>query len=107
MNPNATGPISGTLWTVWERIFTKDEKQAEPAQRWIGCDLLHYQKDFGWGYKDMDEAMGPCYYSCPLSYLDLVPIDKFGGNAQWRELVRTYHTRHAEKRRARQAAKCV
>ena len=37
----------------------------------------------------MEESMHPYYYSCPLSYLELVPIDQYGGNAEWREGVRT------------------
>lgn len=101
------GVFSGILWTVWERTFSKDEQQVESAQRWIACDLLRYQRDYGWGYKDMDECMHPYFYSCPLSYLDLVPIDQFGGNAEWRELVRNYHKQQTEKRRARKAAKCI
>lgn len=95
------GTFSGVLWTVWERTFTKDGQDTEPSQRWIGCDLLRHQRDYGWGYKDMEESMHPYFYSCPLKYLDLVPIEQFGGHAEWREGVRAYHARAAEKRRAR------
>ncbi len=99
------GVFSGVLWTVWERTFTKDEKQAAPPQRWIGCDLLQSQRDYGWGYKDLEESMHPYFYSCPLKYLDLVPLDEYGGNAEWRDLVRSWHSRQAEKRRACRAAR--
>jgi hypothetical protein len=34
--------------------------------RWHGKDLQ------GWGYKDVDETMGPCAMSCPVSYIELV-----------------------------------
>jgi hypothetical protein len=95
------GMFSGVLWTVWERTFTKDRTEVQPTERWIGCDLLRSQKSFGWGYKDMDESMGPYFYSCPLKYLNLVPIEKFGGNAEWRATVRRYHQRQDEKRRIR------
>jgi hypothetical protein len=95
------GVFSGVLWTVWERSFTKNEAEVQPNERWIGCDLLRSQRGFGWGYKDMDESMGPSFYSCPLKYLDLVPIERFGGNAEWRATVRRYHQRQAEKRRVR------
>jgi hypothetical protein len=80
------GIYSGVLWAVWERTFTKDGQTVRPVERWITCDLLRYQKDC-WGYKDMEESMHPYFYSCPLSYLALVPIDHFGGNETWRELV--------------------
>jgi hypothetical protein len=95
------GTFSGVLWTVWGRSFTKDGAEVQPNERWIGCDLLRSRKGFGWGYKDLDEAMGPYVYSCPLKYLSLVAIEKFGGNAEWRAIVHRYHQRQAEKRRNR------
>jgi hypothetical protein len=49
----------------------------------------------------MEESMGPFYFSCPLSYLDLVPIDRYGGNSEWREQVIDHHRRQAEKRKSR------
>ena len=105
-SPIVTGavrfPVS--LWAVWERTFTKDGQTAQPTERWITCDLLRHQKDYGWGYKDMDESMHPYYYSCPLGYLEMVPIDQYGGNAEWRECVRRYHAQQAEKRQQRCSA---
>ncbi len=60
----------------------------------------------GWGYKELEESMHPYFYSCPLGYLNLVPIEQYGGNAQWRSLVKQYHARSIEKRRAKKAARC-
>ena len=101
------GSFSGVLWSVWERTFTKDGHEVEPTQRWIQCDLLRHSKhDEGWGYKDMEESCGPYYFSCPLKYLRMVPIEEYGGNASWREQVVLHHQRSAEKRRQRRAAKC-
>ena len=94
---------SGVLWAVWERTFTKEGQIICPTERWITCDLLRYQKDFGWGYKDMEESMHPYYYSCPLGYLEMVPVDQYGGNSQWREGVQRYHALQAEKRQRRSA----
>ncbi|WP_447859728.1 hypothetical protein [Nitrospira calida] len=71
------------LWTVWEQTFADGR-----TERFIGCDVLHKAED-GWGYKGMEELMGPCYHTCPLEYLDLVPP----ANESWREKVRTYHAR--------------
>ena len=101
------GVFSGVLWSVWERSLTKENAETEPRQRWIQCDLLQYQRNYGWGYKDMEESMHPYFYSCPLGYLKLVPIEQFGGHEQWREGVRQYHARLAEKRQARRAARLV
>lgn len=94
------GVFSGVLWSVWERTFTKDGDEVQPSERWIQCDLLRCDRG-EWGYKDMEEAMHPYYYSCPLSYLDHVPIDRYGGNAEWREQVAEHHRRRADKRNCR------
>lgn len=91
------GRFSGVLWAVWERTFTKDNQEVQPTERWITCDLLRYRMSDDWGYKDMDESMGPYYYSCPLGYLEMVPIDPYGGNEKWREVVKAHHARRAEK----------
>ena len=48
---------------------------------------------------DMDESMFPFFFSCPLGYLDKVPIDQYGGNHEWREGVRDYHARQKAKQR--------
>lgn len=98
------GAFSGVLWSVWQRTFERNNEQAQPTERWIVCDLLRYQKDYGWGYKDLDESMHPYYYSCPLGYLDLVPIDQYSGNAEWREGVKAHHARASEKRRQKTPA---
>jgi hypothetical protein len=92
------GIFSGVLWSVWERTFSKDGQQVEPTQRCISCDLLRCEQG-EWGYKDMEESVFPFYFSAPLKYLDMVPMNQFGGHAEWRECVRSYHSRQAEKRR--------
>ena len=93
------GSFAGVLWAVWERRFTKDGQQAKSTERWITCDLLRYQSDQGWGYKDMCESEHPYYYSCPMKYLNLVPIDQYGGNEEWREQVQQHHARRKAKQR--------
>jgi len=99
------GNFSGVLWTVWERTFEKEGQPVKPTERWIGCDLLEYSKrDEGWGYKDMEESMGPYFFSCPLKYLEMVPVV---GSESWREGVRAYHERQQEKRRAKKKLKTV
>ena len=76
------------LWTVFE--VTDPDGQ---PHRHIGCYLLQsYEGD--WGYKPMDESVGPFYYSCPLSYLDMVPV----ANEDWRESVRKYHSKETDGR---------
>ena len=98
------GVFRSVLWSVVERTIVKDGQQDGLPQRWIICDLLRYVNG-EWGYKDMEESMHPYFYSCPLKYLELVPLEQYGGHAEWRELVRQYHARITEKRRARKAAR--
>lgn len=83
------------LWTVWELTDIADGR----TERFIGCDVFVKSPDGCWGYKDMEESMGPCYYSCPLEYLAIVPPS----NETWRERVRAYHARRKARRRSREA----
>lgn len=76
------------LWTVWETTRTdKTDGAVIEVDRWIGCDLLKREPDYGWGYKDMEESMHPYYYTCPLWYLDLAPKVTC---EEWRRKVREY-----------------
>lgn len=93
------GRFSGVLWAVWERTSPQTR---QPSQRWITCDLIRCHSG-EWGYKDMSEACGPFYYSCPLKHLELVPIKQHGGNAEWREQVHQHHARQKEKRQQKRS----
>lgn len=83
--------VGSVLWTVWEH---------RAAGRWIGCDLME-RVGCMWGHKPMDEAMGPCYYTCPLRYLEMVPEVADPG---WREQVRAYHAERAARHEIAQNA---
>ncbi|MFW7269205.1 hypothetical protein ACMAUO_14710 [Gluconacetobacter sp. Hr-1-5] len=56
---------------------------------YIRCDLLERSGNM-WGYKPLEEAMHPYYYSCPLRFLDMAPEQ----SAEWRAGVRTWHEEH-------------
>lgn len=85
------------LWTVHEY-----GKAGEPLKRFIGCYLLG-RAGGRWGYKPMEESMGPYYYSCPLAYLEMVPPPEGLGPeiTAWRDKVRAYHKARAETLAAR------
>ena len=68
------------LWIVWDII-----QKGKPTQRVIELCLLS-REDGNWGYKGMDESMGPYYHKCPLRFLDMVPTT----NEKWREGVKGY-----------------
>jgi len=71
----------------------------EGVRRWVGVYLLDREKDYGWGYKPMDESVGPLYYNCPVSYLDEAdePVNETA--ARWRAEVRRLAARRRELRR--------
>jgi hypothetical protein len=73
------------LWTVWRVL----NPEGEEIDRWIGCDILGAEKDYGWGNKSLEESSGPAYYTCPIKYLDMVPRV---ASESWRKGVREYHT---------------
>ena len=64
-------PWKGTLYAVFERTVN-----GKDADRYIMVFLLqhtNHQNDPMWGYKEMDEDMGPYMDGCPVKYFDLVP----------------------------------
>jgi hypothetical protein len=87
------GPGSGTLWKVMEtKVFDVETDFLIKTDLWIGCDLLQWcNRDKCWGYKDLEETMGPHKVNCPLSYLDMVPEPDNEFARDWRIDVRAYH----------------
>ncbi len=57
----------------------------------IVCDLLEPSPN-GWGYKGMDETMGPYYYSCPLEFLEETDNSVYK-NDEWRLGVIQYNSK--------------
>lgn len=49
---------------------------------------------YRWGYKDMDESMGPYAYTCPLKFLDASTCQTETAIA-WRETCRIEHAKRA------------
>ncbi len=94
------GSFSGVLWSVWEKKRFKDKVLVETI-RYIVCDLFRYDKGDGWFYKPMDESMNPFYYSCPLGYLNMVPV----ASEDWRVGVKRYHENSLDKRRRKAGRK--
>jgi hypothetical protein len=78
--------VGSVLWTVEE--YTQPEGG---VRRIIGCYLLRASRGFGWGYKAMDESVGPSYYSCPLRFLTAQPVAWNEYSLGWREKVKAFH----------------
>lgn len=84
-----------TLWAIQENVGHPE------LGRFIVAYLLRKQPGYGWGYKPVEESMGPAELSCPVSYLDEVPVPDSQFAPEWRNRVRQ---RHAEKNRQRRMA---
>jgi hypothetical protein len=88
--------FSTHYWVLAER-----EHQEGGMRRIIFLFLIRGSKRaFGrgdYGYKDMDESMGPCYYDCPLDLIDMAgpPPNEYA--ATWREAVRAWHAKKRAK----------
>jgi hypothetical protein len=115
------GVFAGVFYAVHER--TRTEKSETSTERWLEVTLMqcHTFAGYGpsWGYKDMEETMGPCEVSCPLGYLEMVPEPTCepGCKAcaedrcchkwarEWRARVRAYHARRAAQNAVLKGAK--
>lgn len=73
---------------LWLAIDKRPADGSAPQRAIVLCLLT--KRDGIWGYKDMDETMGPYYYDCPLSLLALFPAPSPDAGA-WRDQVRDYH----------------
>lgn len=87
------------LWVL--RETSTPQGVSRRVTRWIDCIVLQRDNRSGdWLYKPIDESMGPCYYTCPLAYLDAASAPSNKNAAEWRQAVREWHT---EKKAARKA----
>lgn len=66
-------------------------RERETGMHWIGLDLLQGVRGEGWGYKDLDESVGPCDCDVPESYLDAPHMPRDGWAKEWRERARAFH----------------
>ena len=67
-------------------IATEYTKKQNMETRIFGTVVLTENSDGEFGYKIMDEEMGPCYYDCPAKILNLL-TPPLNNNAKcWREL---------------------
>ncbi|MET3376413.1 hypothetical protein ABIC89_005492 [Variovorax boronicumulans] len=82
---------------LWFLAQTRSGKHA--GRIWIGLTLIDSRNGQA-AVKSMDESCGPCYFDCPLAFLDRVdpPTGPYAG--PWREKVREFHANRMAKRAA-------
>jgi len=97
--------VGNNLWTVCERRFPPAQGRPEHSCRFILlCMMQRAGSPPDWGYKDVDEDMGPTEVSCPLKYLELAPLSEHQGECAraWRLRVREHwKVRHESQELAR------
>lgn len=93
----ASRVIGSRLWFLAEH-----RAGAHAGRKWIGLTLIECRHGSA-AIKSMDESCGPCYYDCPLSFLERAdaPVGPYAG--PWRDKVRAFHAERRAKRAARQA----
>lgn len=103
------------LWTVWEQrrklsaleqvamqaLDNPPEEPGEVVNRFIVLFKLDGGRNKDWGYKPIEECMGPCEVSCPLKFLELAPAPAGPYGEGWRERVRAYWKARAERAKQR------
>lgn len=89
------------LWAVQEGV-----RQDGVTVRFIALYLLrgNTKARDKWGYKDIDESMGPYAHNCPVSYIDFVEAhekafgyEPAGYAREWRANVREYAAKAGRK----------
>lgn len=86
--------IGRRLW------FLAEQRAGDRAgTKWIGLTLIDCRSNEA-AVKAMDESCGPCYYDCPLSFLDRAdpPVGTYA--PAWRAQVRSFHESRRLKRRS-------
>ena len=85
--------VGNDLWAVIEHAHPDGK-----TERFIVLFKLAKSGD-GWGYKDIEESMGPYEHDCPISFFDLAPLadDDKSYARDWRERVRQAHARRNQK----------
>ena len=87
--------IGNRLWFLAQHPASQDADIA--GLKWIGLTLIDCRNGEA-AIKSMDETCGPCYYDCPLSFLDRAdpPVGVYAG--PWREKVRAFHAQRSARR---------
>jgi hypothetical protein len=92
------------LWKVIEKRYELGGNVVQ-TERFIGLDLLRSEHKC-WGYKALTEFDGPCYYDCPLTFLDLAsPAPNTQNSIEWRQKVRDHYEQLKARREMKRQAK--
>lgn len=85
--------VKGSVY--YGAIKSKEDGKVFAVVYKTGTDSKDY---FNFGYKDMDETMGPCEAECPVSILDLLSPTDHEWALEWRERCRKNAVKSKKKR---------
>lgn len=91
------------LWVLFEdrdehgAVIVRGTGDTVKVERFIALFLLSRKRDYGYGYKDMDESMHPYTFSCPMRFLYAAPV----ACAAWRAAVEAWHLAQATQRQTK------
>lgn len=85
--------VGNHLWVAYEGIGAAEKK----PMRAVILFLLG-KSDGNWGYKDIDESMGPCEVDCPESIIKAVGPTEYKYAVEWRKKVAEHHAAKKAKR---------
>jgi hypothetical protein len=91
MTPIAHCFVGNNLWVVEETVQQLPNDCVDTWRTIVLFAIERHGKE--WGYKDMTENEGPYHQSCPLSYLEMAPLNEhhIGSYARnWREGVKAF-----------------
>lgn len=92
--------VGSTYYAAVETVVVAGGERKVWAAVFLTCGKTRWDHTV-WGYKDMDETMGPFSYDCPASILALLtPTDNKNAN-EWRETCRKVLAEKAEKRKTK------
>jgi hypothetical protein len=83
---------SAMVGKVYYAAVQFDRTDGTPPEVWAAVfDTCGKWKDGTiWGYKDMDETVGPYFYDCPESILNLLTPTKYETAQAWRDKCREH-----------------
>ena len=91
--------VGRVYYAAVEVVNCATGKRSVSAAVWLTCGRSN--DGTVWGYKDMDETVGPYYYDCPASILAILSETENETANEWRRLCRE----RAEEKRAKRAEK--